>query len=295
MSKGMLTQVAVVGLSAYVGSKSETYGALASQLGMLGAGALLARYSRDNEREADHLGFSYMVKSGYGSDGFIQLMAMLNSLHQGNSDAVSLLFATHPMSQERYDTALNMAGSEFSNAKTQPLYRERYMDHTAALRKIKPAVELFEKGEEAIAKENYTEAEASLSQGLKLAPKDYAGLVIMAKCMLAQEQYDKALRYSEKAKQAYPEESQANHLSGFSKIKLKKFDEAVSDFTAYEQKLPGNPNTLFYRGYAYDGMDNKQNATSDYINYLKQVTEGDNAKYAYQRLVQWGVVQPSEQ
>lgn len=293
-SKGAISQTLIGGLSAYLGTKGEGYGDLASQLGILGAGALLARYSRDNEREADHLGMTYMVQSGYGSGGFIDLMAMLNSLHKGGSTAVSLLFATHPMSQERYDTAVRMASDEFSSAKSQPLYRERYMDHTASLRKIKAAIELFEKGEEAVAKEDYTAADAALSQGLKLAPKDYAGLVIMAKCKISQEKYDQALTYSEKAKRVYPQEAQANHLSGFSKIKQKKYDEAVADFTAYETKLPGNPNTLFFRGYAYEGMDNKQKAAADYTSYLQQVTEGDKAEYAYNRLVQWGVVTQSD-
>jgi len=289
-SKGLLTQTVVGGLSTYIGTKGEGYGNVAAQLGMLGAGALLASYSRDNEREADSLGMAYMVNSGYGTDGFIALMAMLNSLHKGGTSAVSLLFATHPMSQERYDTAVSLAASKYSSAKPQPLFRERYMDHTASLRKIKPAIELFEKGEEAIAKENYSDAETALTQGLKQAPNDYAGLVIMAKCKLAQEKYDQALRYSEKAKKVYPNEAQANHLSGFAKIKQKKFESAVVDFTAYEQKLPGNPNTLFYRGYAYEGMDDKKNAATDYTNYLQQVTEGDQAEYAYNRLVQWGVI-----
>jgi predicted Zn-dependent protease len=292
MSKGMITQTLVGGLSAYIGTQSD-YGDLAAQLGMLGAGALLASYSRDNEREADHLGMRYMVKSGYGTRGFIDLMDMLNSLHKGGSSSVSLLFSTHPMSQERYDTAVQMAGSEFSSAGTQPIYRERYMDHTASLRKIKPAIELFEKGTEAMAKEDYTAAEAALAQGLKIAPQDYAGLVLMAKCKISQEKYDQALGYSEKAKQVYPQEAQANHISGLSKIKLKKFEEAVADFTAYETKLPGNPNSLFFRGYAYEGMSNKQKAAADYTSYLQQVTEGDKAQYAYKRLVEWGVVQQS--
>ena len=295
MSKGILTQALVVGLSAYVASRNEGYGDLAAQLGMLGAGALLARYSRDNEREADHLGMSYMVQSGYGTEGFVDLMAMLNSLHNGGGDAVSLLFATHPMSRERYDTAVQMATTEFSNARSQPLYRDRYMDNTASLRKIKSAIELFHKGEQATAQEDYTAAEAALTQGLKLAPADYAGLVIMAKCMLSQEKNLQALRYSEKAKQVYPQEAQANHLSGFSKIKLKKFDAAVADFTAYDAKLPGNPNTQFFRGYAYERMDDRRKAVTDYTSYLQQVTEGDKAYYAYQRLVEWGVIQQSSQ
>jgi predicted Zn-dependent protease len=292
MSKGMITQTLVGGLSAYIGSKSS-YGDLASQLGMLGAGALLASYSRDNEREADSLGMRYLAKSGYGAKGFIDLMDMLNSLHKGGSSATSLLFATHPMSQERYNTAVQMAGSEYSGAMSNPIHRERYMDKTASLRKIKSAIELFEKATEAMAEEDYRAAETSLAQGLKIAPADYAGLVIMAKCKYSQEEYDQALRYSEKAKQVYPQEAQANHLSGLTKIKLKKFEEAVADFTAYDAKLPGNPNSLFYRGYAYEGMKNKQKAATDYTSYLQQVTEGDKAEYAYKRLVQWGVVKES--
>lgn len=293
MSKGTVIQAVVGGISAYAGTKGETYGQLASQLGMYGTGALLASYSRDNEREADYLGMTYMVKSGYGTEGFVQLMSMLNSLHKGSSNAVSLLFTTHPMSQERYDTAVSLGNSEFSHAKGKPLNRERYMDNTADLRKLKSAIEHFQKAEESMVKEAYDKAETSFQQGLKIAPSDYVGLVMMAKCQFAQKKYNQALDYSEKAKQVYPKEAQANHLCGLAKIKLKKFDQAVEDFTSYEKKLPGNPNTIFYRGYAYEGMDNKKKSADDYYQYLQQVTEGDQAEHAYKRLMEWGVIKES--
>lgn len=295
MSKGMLAQAIVGGLSAVAGTRGQIYGQLASQLGMLGAGALLASYSRDMEREADYLGMSYMVKSGYGTEGMVQLMTMLNGLHQGSSNAVSLLFATHPMSQERYDTAVGRANSDFSQFKGKPLHRERYMDNTARLRKMKPAIEHFQQAEESMAKKEYGQAETSFQQGLKSAPSDYAGLLMMAKCQYVQKKYNRALSYAEEAKRVYPKEAQANHLSGLSNIRLKKFDQAVEDFNAYEKKLPGNPNAIFYRGYAFEGMDNKQKSADDYYRYLQQVSEGDQAKYAYQRLVQWGVIKESQQ
>ena len=295
MSKGTVIQAIMGGISAYAGTKGETYGQLASQLGMLGAGALLASYSRDNERQADYLGMTYMVKTGYGTEGFVQLMTMLNGLHKGKSNAASLLFATHPMSQERYDTAVSLSNSEFSHAKGKPLNRERYMDNTIDLRKLKPAIQHFQQAEELMAKESYEKAETSFQQGLKIAPSDYAGLVMMAKCQYAQKKYDRALGFSEDAKRVYPKEAQANHLSGLVKIQMKKFDQAVEDFTSYEKKLPGNPNTIFYRGYAYEGMGNKQKSADDYYQYLQQVTEGERAKHAYQRLVQWGVIKQSTQ
>ena len=295
MSKGMLSQAVVGGVSIYAGTKGEAYGQLASQLGMLGAGALLASYSRDNEREADYLGMTYMVKSGYGIEGFMQLMTMLNGLNNGKANAVSLLFSTHPMSQERYDTTVSLANSEFIYAKGKPLNRERYMDNTAGLRKLKPAIQHFQQAEELMAKESYGKAETSFQQGLKAAPTDYAGLVMMAKCQYAQKKYEQALSFSEQAKRVYPKEAQANHLSGLSKIELKKFDQAVEEFTNYENKLPGNPNTIFYRGYAYEGMGNKQKSADDYSLYLQQVTEGEHAQHAYQRLVEWGVIKQSGQ
>ena len=130
---------------------------------------------------------------------------------------------------------------------------------------------------------------------MKLAPADYAGLVMMAKCQYMQKKYDRALTYSEQAKKAYPKEAQANHLSGLSRIQLKKYDQAVADFTSYQSKLPGNPNTIFYRGYAYEGMGNRQKSAEDYSAYLQQVTEGEQAQHAYQRLVEWGVVKQSGQ
>ncbi|MEW6079604.1 MAG: M48 family metalloprotease [Thermodesulfobacteriota bacterium] len=292
MSKGLLTQAIVAGVSVAAATQDQIYGDIAAGIGMVGAGMLLASYSRDNEREADHLGMTYLTRSGYGPDGMVQLMDMLNSMHQGGADAVSLLFSTHPMSKERYDTAVREAGSDFAGFKDKPLYRERYMDNIASLRKIKPAIELFQKGDESVARKKYNEAETALQQGLRLAPADYAGLMIMAKCKVAQEKYGQALEFSELARQAYPQEAQADYVSGFCKLKLKKPDEAVSNFTAYDQKLPGNPNTIFFRGFAYEEMGSQKKAADDYTAYLNQVTEGEQAQYAYDRLVKWGVVKP---
>ena len=94
MTTGVLTQAVVSGLSIYAGTKSEAAGQLASTLGMLGAGALLASYSRDNEREADALGMEYMVRAGYGSNGFVGLMDMLNSMPKRKPGAIELMFTT---------------------------------------------------------------------------------------------------------------------------------------------------------------------------------------------------------
>ena len=120
MSKGQLSQAVVGGISVLAGTQSAALGDLAGQLGQIGAGALLASYSRDNEREADALGMQYMVGAGYGSEGFVGLMEMLNSMSKHKTTTVDLLFATHPMSQERYDTAVHTANTKYQSALKGP-------------------------------------------------------------------------------------------------------------------------------------------------------------------------------
>jgi len=164
------------------------------------------------------------------------------------------------------------------------------MDETAALRRLKGAIEAMQAGEQAMGQKSYGEAEGQFSTALRQAPSDYTANVLMAKCLLTQEKYDGALGYAEKAKGIYAQEAQGHQLAGFVKIKKQQYDAAYQDFVAYDRLLPGNPSVTFFKGRALEGMERRQNAAQDYQKYLQVVTEGDMAKYAYERLVEWGYV-----
>jgi predicted Zn-dependent protease len=280
MSKGQLTQAVVGGIAVVAGTQSAALGNLAGQLGQISAGALLARYSRDNEREADALGIEYMVGANYGSQGFVGLMDMLNSMSKHKGGSVELLFATHPMSQERYDTAVQSANTTYKSALDGPLYRERYMDHTAGLRANKTVIEEIQKGEKEMAQRKYDAAESHLRKALKQDPNDYVGLCIMSISQLAQKDYAVGRQYAEMAQKAYPQEAQAYHLSGFAKIQLKDFDGAYEEFNSYEKLLPGNPNTIFFKGYCQEGMNHREQAANEYHRYLQVVQQGKYAQHA---------------
>lgn len=290
MSKGMLTNALVGGIATIAGTQSAGLGSLASQLGMLGAGALLAHYSRDNERQADALGLEYMVKAGYNPNGFVGLMDMLRSTSQHEPSAIELMFSTHPMSDERYSIAVKTVQTKYRHAKNLPFYRERYMDHTAKLRAMKGAIQAMQKGERAMAGEKYDEAETYFEKVLKQTPDDYTGLVMMAKCQMVREKYSEAARYVKKAKKVYPQEAQAHYLAGFVNMNQKQYGSAYEDFKTYEKILPGNPNITFYQGLSLEKMNRVSESADKYYRYLKVVNQGNMAKYAYQRLVEWGYV-----
>lgn len=288
MSKGKLTNTIVGGFSVVAGAVAGGLGQLAGTLGGIGAGALLASYSRDNEREADALGMDYMVKAGYGPKGMVGLMDMLQSLSKSKPGTIELMFATHPMSDERYQKAVQNSRTKYASAQNLPLNRERYMDHTAGLRAMKATIEALQKGEQEMNREKMGEAEAHFRNALKQTPNDYTGLVMMATCQVIQKKPAEGLRYSEAAKSVYPQEAQAYYLSGFAKLQTRDFAGAYQDFSAYEKVLPGNPTTVFFQGFSREGMGNKEEAAKEYHRYLQVVQQGKFAQHAYGRMVEWG-------
>ena len=287
MTKGMLTQGFLGVLAAAAGSQGALYGNIASKLGQIGAGALLASYSRNNERQADSQGMEYMVQSGYSSLGMVGLMDMLKSEGQHQSSAIELMFSTHPMSAERYQTAVQTAEIKYKAAEKNPLYRDRFMDHTAGLRARKNAIQEMQQGEEQMAKNNFSDADTHLRRALKLAPDDYAALVIMSKSQLLQKKWVVGRQYAEMAQQVYPQEAQAYHLSGFAKVQLKDYDGALEEFDRYDQVLAGDPNSFFFKGFCYEGMKQYPQAGREYQRYLQVVNQGEYAEHAYQRVREW--------
>jgi len=288
MSKGQVSNILVGGLSIIADVAAPGMGQVASALGGFGAGAFLASYSRDNERQADALGTEYMVKAGYGPEGMVDLMEMLNSLNKSKPSSIEVMFATHPMSEERYQTAVKAVRTTYASSKGLPLYHERYMDNTARLRSIKGAIEEMQKGDKALGAKNFGQAENHYQAALKQAPNDYAGLVSMAKCQLIQKKYSEGARYARQAKAVYPQEAQGHYLSGFAGLNLKEYESAYQDFQTSQRLLPGNPNTLFFMGYAQEGMSHRPEAAREYRRYLQQVQQGKYAQHAAQRLREWG-------
>lgn len=290
MSKGILTSLALSGLASAASSRGEGAEQLAGGLGQIAAGALLANYSRENEREADDLAMRYMVKAGYGPQGHLELMDMLRSLNKHKPGAIEMMFATHPMSDERYRDSQKMVSKLSTETGSLPLHQERYMDNTASLRVKAPAIGEMQAGEKLMMAGKYSEAETRFKEALRLAPGDYAGLLLMAKCQLTLEKPDLAFRYAEDANDLYPTEPQAYHVLGMAEVTLKRYETAYNYFAAYSENLPGNPNTVFYLGYTSEGMGRKENAARYYDGYLREVKQGEKASYAYSRLKEWGYV-----
>jgi predicted Zn-dependent protease len=69
---------------------------------IVGTGAV-AKFSRDDEREADGLGVRYMYDAGYNPDGMVSMFQTLLAQRQSSPGALEQFFSTHPLSEERID------------------------------------------------------------------------------------------------------------------------------------------------------------------------------------------------
>ena len=284
--RSMMAQAAVAGLN--VAARDSSWGTLISMGGQLGASALLSGYSRDDERQADALGQEYMVRGGYPATGMTRLQQLLVDQEKQSPGLVQTMFATHPMSVERRDTARRMAETRYADSNGRDARRERFMDSTASLRRIKPTIDDLKQGETAMAKKEYPGAEAKFESAIKRTPQDYAANVRMAQCLQATGRGRQALDYADSARKLYPQEAQAHKMAGVLSLELRDPAQAMQRLDEYDRILPGDPGILFLKGVSQEGLGNRRAAAQHYNAFLRQSQQGDAAQYAYSRLRGWG-------
>ena len=286
--QNMVAQAAIAGLN--VAAQNSDWGGLMSMGGQIGASALLAGYSREHEREADALGQEYLVKAGYPATGMVRLHQLLVSEEKAAPSLLQTMFSTHPMSSERMQAAQAAADSRYRISNSLDARRERFMDSTASLRRIRPTIDACKNGETAMAARQYAKAQVEFQNALRRTPRDYASNLRMAQCLQAQGQTAKAVSYADNAREIYPQEAQAYKLAGVLALQQRDAGRAYQNLDRFDRLLPGDAGITFLKGISLEGMGNRQAAAQHYVAYLRQSQQGNAAQYSYNRLKAWGVV-----
>ena len=102
---------------------------IAAGLGTYGA---MARFSRDDEREADQYGVKYLIAADYDPTGLLTFFQKLHELDGRTRSAVENLLASHPATQERISRIEQLIGR--SGVQGGKREKERYQRETAVLR-----------------------------------------------------------------------------------------------------------------------------------------------------------------
>jgi predicted Zn-dependent protease len=284
--KALVAQLAVVSLS--VAASDSNWAPLVGLGAQVGASALLASYSRENEREADALGQDYLVRAGYPASGMTRLHELLIGENERRPSMLQTMFSSHPMSVERRDSARQAADTRYAASANAPAQRERFMDRTASLRRLKPTITACQNGETAMSRKALPQAQQQFAAALKATPQDYAANLRMAQCLQAQGRLADARQYASTAREVYPEEAQAMKLGATLQLGLRNPTAAFAELQAFDRALPGDPGVLFLKGVALEGMGERQAAAQHFGSYLRVTQQGGAAEYSVARLKAWG-------
>lgn len=123
MSKAQLAQL---GLGVGMIVEPELRGAL-GDLAQVGMQLLFLKYSRDDERQADELGFRY-VKGNYHPAAFVDVFRTLERAGGGGGDRLPAFLTTHPAPADRLETAERRVQGLPAEGLDKPWHRPRYLD-----------------------------------------------------------------------------------------------------------------------------------------------------------------------
>jgi predicted Zn-dependent protease len=196
---------------------------LVMDAGSLGAGLAQLSYSREAETEADAYGISYMVDAGYDPDGAVTLQ----ELFAENQASAGGWLSSHPASIDRVKRNRNTARARQNQGYAgEAEYRVR----TRRLQQRAPAYALYEKGLEALKKNNAQQA----------------------------------LKFSLQARNRVPEEALFYGLSAQAYAKL---GNARAALQALDQAIARNKDWFYFylmRAQVHEKMGNLQEAKADY-------------------------------
>lgn len=108
---------------------------VAGQFAGMGAGLTLLKYGRDMEREADALAVEVTYKAGIDPAGISAFFEKLMALHESEPSGMSVLFTTHPPSNERIENVRE-------DVKALPIKKGLRKD-TTAFQQIKAKVSAY--------------------------------------------------------------------------------------------------------------------------------------------------------
>ena len=285
MSKGNVLDLVVSGTSSYLQSKESSWTEVATLAGQVGGKALLASYSRDQERQADQGGMDYMVRAGYNPKGMIDLMKLLVRISSSNPSLLEQMFATQPMSAERLESATARVQSHYANTKGQD-GASSFSVAVASLRAKKPAINAFATAETQLASKQTQAALQTVQKGLALLPNDPAGGMILADVLAASGQTSLA-KQAATASLNTASSMRAESMLAQCALQQKDYSTALQHLNQLESKGSSDSRISFFKAVAYEGLNKKPEAIESYNQYLtKSKASSAEGSYARQRLQQ---------
>jgi predicted Zn-dependent protease len=255
----------------------------------LAGGLLMLSYNRDQERQADQLGYEYMVRNGYNPQGQVETFEIFQGLQKREPGFIEAMLASHPLTSERIGVARRRVAQSPPGITRQPL-KERPFDRALAIqRRRQPAYAAMEKGDELYRKKRYQAAAAKYRRAMRIYPDD--GL-FGAKLALAENQRDRgraALAAAARGAEASPGVFLPQFVAGAVHYKHERLNRAARYLERARRLLPAHQQSTLLLGATYERLGQRRSAVNAYRQVVRSAPRSDEARAARARLQAMGV------
>lgn len=261
-------------------------------------------YSRDDERQADQLGFKYMDKAGFDPGGMVRVLRKLERATWIDANAIPPYLLTHPGASERV-VSMEIRLQEFSGrpATEEPKrFRELFPyvksviiakagDARDGERFFKeeldrnPASAAAHFGMGIVRREmlQYAEAARHLEKALELEPKVVPILTALAETYQMQDRNDRAVRVLEKALSLDDRDKTALFLLALSYRHLEDYRKSVVFLERLASMKPVKDEVYYHLGMSYGREGKLAQAHYNFGVYFKRSGDLNKARFHFQK------------
>jgi beta-barrel assembly-enhancing protease len=261
-------------------------------------------YSRDDERQADQLGFKYMDKAGFDPGGMLSVLKKLERATWIDADAIPPYLLTHPGGPERVAAMEIRLGD----------YRGRpENDETAKFRRLFPYVKaavigksgdvrggerIFEAeiqknplsapshfGMGIVRKEQmqYAEAVEHLEKALALAPRVSPILTALGEAYQMQGRYERSIQVLERALSIHDRDKTALLLLALAYRSLEDYRKSIVFLERLASMKPVKDEIYYHLGMSYGREGKLAQAHYNFGVYFKISGVVDKARFHFQK------------
>jgi predicted Zn-dependent protease len=282
-TRQVLSQLALVGAAVYMQVEDVDNRGLYMIGGMVGAQLALAHYSREQERQSDFLGFEYMSQLGYNPVGMIELMDTLGSTRQRAPSFVEQMFATHPLTSERIDTARQRVANAPPELTSRAMTTAEYTAATGLVRRQREAYDRVVEASALMSKESFGEARRLLQQSSDEWQDDGLLRIFLATVVARQENMDAATREASRAVVDAPGIFMVQATGARIFLARERWEPALDALDRADRILPEMPDVRYSRGRCLEELGREREAAEAYLWVARNAPDSDVGRAAADR------------
>lgn len=303
-----LATLAGVVAGIFLGAGGAGAAANAVTVGAIAAGQSLSlSYSRDDEMQADQIGFKYLTAAGYSGKGLLTILKKIRAKQWFGPDQIPTYLTTHPASEERIayiSTMIERSGNETPQPSVPP--RPFQIAHTRLATLYGDPQRILHQFQDAVGKSpddpianygyalilvrngNKKEAITYLKTALKQNPFDAHILSDLGRIYYLNGNYTDALISLEGATAIDPSHPIGLLFMGRTQLELGKYQEATSCFEKLISENPTDEEVYYFAGEAYGKLGMMSEAHYHLGIYYRKKRDYKNALFHLTRALNEG-------